>query len=108
MTTSIAIEQVGAGGTSLGKFTRTKPAAVAEKVTDSYGYLLGYRIRSLTSREIVGELTPTGFEGIFAAWHVDDVRGENSLAKSNVTLMEGVTAILGAPGSGYTHYRQVP
>lgn len=106
MTTHVSIEQVGTGGTSLGKFTRTKPVAVAEQVTDDYGYLVGWKIRSTVSREIVGEITPTGFEGIFAAWHVDDVRGETSLAKSNVTLMEGITAILGTPGHGFTHYRK--
>jgi len=106
MAKHITIEQVGTGGTSLGKFTRTDPVAVAERVTDSYGYLVGYRVRSLTSREIVGELTPTGFDGIFAAWNVDEVRGESDLAKSNVTLMEGITAILGRPGYGYDHYRK--
>ena len=106
MTGHITIEQVGTGGTSLGKFTRTAPVAVAEKVTDSYGYLVGYRLRSLTSREVIGELRPMAFEGLYSAWNVDDVRGENDLAKSNVTLMEGITAILGKPGYGYTHYRK--
>ena len=106
MSSTITIEQAAAGGTSLGKFTRTKPVAVAEKVTDDYGRLVRYRVRSLTSREVVGELTPTGFEDIYAAWEVDEVAGEIWLAKSDVTLMEGVTAILGTPGYGYTHYRQ--
>lgn len=102
----ITIEQVGTGGTALGKFTRTKPVAVAEQVTDSYGYLYGYKLRSLVSREVVGELLPTAFEDLYSAYYVDEVRGESSLAKSSVTLMEGVTAILGTPGYGYTHYRK--
>ncbi len=106
MAKHITIEQVGTGGTSLGKFTRSKPVAVAEEVTDSYGYLYGYQLRSLVSREIVGEIRPTAFDGLYSAWNVDEIRGENDLSKSNVTLMEGVTAILGTPGYGYTHYRK--
>jgi hypothetical protein len=103
----IDIEQVGTGGTSLGKFTRTRPVAVAEEITDHLGRTDRWDLRSLTSREIIGQLTCTGFQDVYTAWNVDDVRGESSLAKSNATFMEGITAILGAPGYGYTHYRKV-
>ena len=102
----VTIEQAGTIGTASHVFHVSKPVAVAEKATESYGYLYGWKLRSLTSREIVGELTTTGFDGIYAAWDVDEVRGESSLAKSGVTFMEGITAILGTPGAGYTHYRK--
>ena len=106
MARHITIEQVGTGGTSLGKFTRTRPVAEAYEIVDYVGRIVGWDVRSLTSREVVGELTTTGFEGLYSAWDVDEIRGESSLAKSNVTLMEGIAAILGTPGYGYDHYRK--
>lgn len=107
MARHVDIEQVGTGGTSLGKFTRTAPVAVAEKVTDSYGYVMGYRIRSTASREVIGELFPAVNPGLYFAWNTDEIHGtRRSAADGSRTFMDAVAAILGKPGAGYTHYRK--
>lgn len=106
MGTRVTIEQAGFIGTASGKMHVSKAVAVAEKVTDDLGRLERWDIRSLTSREVIGELTTTAFDGLYSAWELDEMGGETSLAKSDAAFMEGVTAILGHPGAGYDYYRK--
>jgi hypothetical protein len=110
MSRHVDIEQVGTGGTSLGRFTRTRPVASAVELAGDSGRPGGYELRSLTPEifgEVWGYLYPAGNPGYYFPWHADEIHGtQHPATDGSRTFMDAVAAILGKPGAGYTHYRK--
>lgn len=96
----VSIEAAGTGGTSAGKFTRTKKAADLHLVGDTW------HVKGAASGEKLGEIRPSADRpGHWHADEVDDVHGTASPVYHGDDFMAAVSAVLGKPGYGHSYYR---
>lgn len=98
--THLVIEMAGTGGTSLGKFTRTKDAARLHRTRADDD---AWEVWSVVSGDPIGRIRPA--DKGWAGYSLYEPTGEMSLEYHGPGFIDAVSAVLGKPGYGYSWYR---